>query len=79
MGTLESEFLRPQEFNPLVWYRYIDGIFFIWTHGEEKNESFLDELNKYHINIKFTLEFKKESIPFVDLVVKLSNYKLTHH
>ena len=32
-----SEFLESQKFNLLVWYCYIDDIFFIWTHGDEKS------------------------------------------
>lgn len=53
---LESDFIKSHEFNPFVWYRYIDYIFFIWTHGEEKRESLLDDLIKYHPNIKYTHE-----------------------
>ena len=34
MGKLEREFLRTQNKLPLVWWRYIDDIFAIWTHGE---------------------------------------------
>ena len=29
MDKLESDFLNTQEYLPLVWYRYIDDIFFI--------------------------------------------------
>lgn len=53
---LESDFIKSHEFNPFVWYRYIDYIFFIWTHGEEKRESLVDDLIKYHPNIKYTHE-----------------------
>ena len=28
----------------LVWFRYIDDVFFIWTHGQGKFDSFLEEL-----------------------------------
>ena len=68
MDRLENELLQSQEFNRFVGYRYINDIFFIWTHGEEELELFLDELNKYNPNIKFTHEFNKKSIPFLDLV-----------
>ena len=73
MDRLESDFLKSMKFNPLVWSGYIDDIFFIWTHGEEKVKSVLDKLSKYQRNIKFAI---KESIPFLDLVVKLSNKKI---
>ena len=36
MDKRESGFLKSQELTPLLWYRYTDDVFFIWTHGEEK-------------------------------------------
>ena len=50
--------------------------FFIWTHGEGKLKTFLENLNQFHPNIKFTHESSTESIPFLDLRVKLSQGKL---
>ena len=77
MDKLETDFLNTQEYLPLVWYRYIDDIFFIWTHGEEKLKFFLDDLNKYHPNINFTHESNKECINFLDLKVSLLDNKLS--
>ena len=55
MEQVESEFLKTQTHQQLVWFRYIDDIFFIWTHGQDKLEQFLVDLNKFH-PIKFTHE-----------------------
>ena len=77
MDKLETDFLNTQEYLPLVWYRYIDDIFFIWTHGEEKLKFFLADLNKYHPNINFTHESNKECINFLDLKVSLLDNKLS--
>ena len=44
MGKLEQEFLRTQEKVPLVWWRYIDDIFAVWTHGEPALQIFVIEL-----------------------------------
>ena len=52
-------------------------MFFIWTHGEEKPASFIDDLNSHHPNIKFTHESNKQHIPFLDLNVNLSGNKLS--
>ena len=52
-------------------------MFFIWTHGEEKLELFLTDLNNYNPHIKFTYEFNKEHISFLDLKVSLCDGKLT--
>ena len=35
MDQLETKFLENQNLKPLVWFHYIDVIFFMWTHGEE--------------------------------------------
>ena len=77
MDKLENDFLNTQEYLPLVWYRYIDDIFFIWTHGEEKLKFFQADLNKYHPNINFTHESNKECINFLDLKVSLLDNKLS--
>ena len=76
MDQLETKFLETPTFKPLVWFRYIDDIFFIWTHGEEKLKTFMAELNSFNDNIKFTYEYNKDSIPFLDLKVISSNGKL---
>ena len=33
---VEIEFLKTQELQPLVWFRYIDDIFFVWNHSEDE-------------------------------------------
>ena len=62
MDDVESKFLETQSLQPLIWLRYIDDVFFIWTHGEEKLQLFLTDLNNYNTHIKFTYEFNKEHI-----------------
>ena len=76
MDQVETEFLESQVYKPLVWFRYIDDVFFIWTHGQEKLRLFLEDLNKCHPNIKFIHETNKEDIAFLDLKVKLLHSKL---
>ena len=54
MDEVEIEFLKNQELQPFLWLRYIDDIFFIWTHGEEeKLTQFLNELNNFNSNLEF--------------------------
>ena len=61
----------------MVWFRYISDIFFIWIHGKDKLEKFLNDLNSFDNNIKFTHESSKDSVTFLDLMVKLSKGRLT--
>ena len=51
---LEEQILQDCSFKPVVWWRYIDDIFLLWQHGEEKLREFLDILNCYRPSIKFT-------------------------
>ena len=39
---VETDFLESQKLKPMVWFRYIDDIFFIWTHGELELQRFLE-------------------------------------
>ena len=60
MDQAESEFLKTQQRQPLVWFKYIDDIFFIWTRGKEKLEGFLDNFNKFYPNLRFTHEYSRK-------------------
>ena len=73
MDEVETSFLETQEMKSLVWFRYIDDLFFIRTHGQKKLDSFLEELNRCNSSFKFAYESSKTSIPFLDLKVSLSN------
>ena len=77
MGDVESKFLETQSLQQLIWFRYIDDVFFTWTHGEEKLQLFLTNLNNYSPHIKFTYGFDEEHISFLDLKVRLWDGKLT--
>ena len=71
MDRFESKALAKQSLKPLIWKRFIDDIFLIWTHGEESLNKFVQYLNSLHPTIKFTSEYSKESINFLDTTVKL--------
>ena len=73
---LEEEILKEVELKPYPRWLYIDDIFFIWEHGEEKLKEFIDVLNKKHHNIKFTAESSKTQINFLDAILSLENGKI---
>ena len=60
----------------MSWLSYIDDIFFIWEHGEESLGDFIDQVNLLHPTIKFTAEYSKEEVNFLDLSLKLNDGKL---
>ena len=77
MDEVETEFLKTQERTPLVWFRYNDDIFFISTHGREHLETFLQELNNFNPDLKFTYESNEKEISFLDLKAKLNEGKIS--
>ena len=76
MAELKEEILREVELKPYLWWWYIDNVFFIWEHGEQKLKEFIVMLNKKHPTIKFTAGWSKTQINFLDVTVFLENGKM---
>ena len=76
MDRVENEFLDSELVKPWLWLRYIDDVFFIWTESEEKLEGFLNRLNVFHPNLKFTHEKSKSSVNFLDVSVSIVDNKI---
>ena len=70
IDCIETEFLKSQEIKPWLWKRLVDDIFFIWIDTEENFDKFLEDLNKFHHNLRFTYEKSGEKINFLDIVIK---------
>jgi hypothetical protein len=66
---------------PLAWFRFLDDIIFVWSHGEESLKNFFEhmqsfgEVNKMKTSLKFTFEYGK-SVPFLDTTVTLKDGKI---
>ena len=71
MAELEENKIKESEYKPYLWWWYIDDIFFLWEHGDNKSKSFLDKVNEVHPAIKFTAEWSETSINFLDVTVSL--------
>ena len=54
LDQVKNKFLQTQKFQTFVWFRHIEDIFFIWTHGENNLKTFMSEFNNFDSNIKFT-------------------------
>ena len=76
LAELQEEILREVELKHYLWWWYMFDIFFIWEHGEKKLKEFIDVLNKKHPTIKFTEEWSKTQINFLDVTVYLENGKI---
>ena len=69
LAALEEKLLADAQDKPWVWWRYIDDIFLIWQHGEEKLRDFITFLNGAHDSKKFTAEWSTERVNFLDVQV----------
>ena len=76
MGKLERNILHQATHKPTVWWRFIDDIFAVWTHGEDKLIKFIDDVDGYHRTIKFTSEWSRESVTFLDTRITRDGYRL---
>ena len=48
MGEFGRKALEGYVDKPFLWLRYIDDILMVWTHGNEKLESFIAYVNSIH-------------------------------
>ena len=54
MGDFESKHIYPRIQNKsLLYHRFIDDIFLIWTSSKNELQTFLQEINQIHDSIKF--------------------------
>ena len=70
MGSFEKKYVYTYELQHLIWKRFIDDIFFVWTYGPDELDKFVHYLNGCHKTIKFTIETSSKSINFLDTTVK---------
>ena len=73
MHDLESRLLDLAPVKPYLWLRYIDDIFMIWTAGKEQLQEFLEWMNQYHDTIKFTWDWSRKNVNYLDVRVINNN------
>ncbi|KAK3106951.1 hypothetical protein FSP39_003763 [Pinctada imbricata] len=69
MGEWEKELFSKSEKLPSSYYRYIDDIWGIWTHGEDTLKEFVKTANNIHPNIQLELRYSTENIEFLDVKI----------
>ncbi len=78
-NAVSEEYMNKAGLRPMVWYRYIDDIFFIWTDGVESLNDFIDFIQNYSDNNKMKSSMKFESnissteVNFLDVKVRFNN------
>ena len=71
MAELEENFLSDYPCKPLAYYRYIDDIFIIWSHGLDLLHNFINSINYHHSNIIFTSNISTTSVNFLGVTIDL--------
>ena len=86
MDNFEKNLLRDYSqktgLSPLVWFRFIDDIFFIWTGNKDALDhfiSFTENYSKYKnmkFKIKFEIHLSINEVHFLDVTISLKHGKL---
>ena len=75
MNRFERKALENWPLKPLIWLRFIDDIFMIWTHGDDNLTEFITYLNGIHPKIKFTHERTLTQINLLDTTLKVNDQR----
>lgn len=63
---------------PPIWLRYVDDVFCLFSISETKIREFHSRINKWHKNLKFTVELEENnSLAFLDVLVTKEETHLT--
>ena len=73
MGKFEERHILPKiQAAILLYCRFIDDIFFIWTGTVQQLIKITEDLNKIHPTIKFETQYSKDSINFLDTTISIT-------
>ncbi|PFX24782.1 hypothetical protein AWC38_SpisGene25758 [Stylophora pistillata] len=67
--VLYTEILDKILFKPLVWKRYVDDIFSLWSPNKATVERFIEKANNHHPTIKFTAEISDKETTFLETYI----------
>ena len=71
MAEIVENLLSVYPCKPVVYYRYVDDIFIIWSHGLDLLHNFINSINNQHSNIIFTSNISTTSVNFLYVSIDL--------
>ncbi len=74
MNRLEEKYVYTHRIQPLVWYRFIDDIFSVFTCTRQEVESFVQELSD-KTGLEFTATISDTKVDFLDTTVKVDEHR----
>ena len=76
IADFEERYIYTHDEAPDFFVRFLDDCLIGWSHGREKFDEFVDDLNNCHKSIKFTAEVSEISVPFLDLNIHIDGGRL---
>ena len=73
MDYYERNYVYTYHTQPLLWKRYIDDIFILWTHGGQALDEFVEYLDTCLDSIKFEANISDTIINFLDVKVMIKD------
>ena len=73
MGVIDHKAKFEGIIKPMLWLRYRDDIFDLWTQGVEKLLEFTNYINSLYHTIKFELVYSESSLNVLDLTLLLQD------
>jgi len=78
MAKIEQQITKNHTEHIDIWKRFIDDIFFIWTGSFTQLTEFMHMANTIHPTIKFTFEYSKNRIHFLDTTIYINKQRQLH-
>ena len=69
MANLEDEVLCKAKSKPLVMFRFIDDIYFVWNHSRDELTEFINLFNSHDKSIKIDCNINETSVDFLDVTI----------
>ena len=76
MNWFEKKYVYPYRKPPRIWWRFIDDVWGIFRGSEEELLAFTKYLNAVHPTIKFTVEYSKDRVNFLDVTTIAHNGRI---
>ena len=73
MGIIDEKAKFEGSLRPMLWWRYRDDIFDLWTQGLPKLLEFTDYINDLYPTIKFELVYSESHLNVLDLTLYFRN------
>ena len=71
-----EKLFRRSEKQPLAYFRFVDDVLGLWTHGIEALKTFHTQGNEINPRIKLELRYSLEKLEFPDTVTSIRNGRL---